>query len=65
MSWFHKHRLKLVATTYAPPLLVADVHGPAEAVERAAHGCTSFVWACEDAACDHRVVIVVLGKVQP
>ena len=65
MSIFHKHRLRFVATTYAPPVtsIKSSNGGDAEAIQRLLLGCTSFVWACEDEDCDHRSVTVALGKV--
>ena len=61
MSWWHRHRLELVAKTYAPPVpSISHAVGPD--TKAALMGCTSFVWACAEDGCAYRAVTVALGK---
>lgn len=60
----HRHCLELVAETYAPPLKNADdvFLEDEEVLERAVHGCTTFLWKCADMTCSYTKTVVMLGK---
>lgn len=59
---FHKHQLDLVGKTVSLPKGVTSFNGELlPAFEKVIHGCTSFVWKCNDKQCPFIKTVTVLG----
>lgn len=60
----HRHRFIELARTHAPPAPYAATltTNDGEVLERALHGCTTFVLRCEDESCGELKKLVALGS---